>query len=95
MATAGWARLLKQLTKAVVFSTVGPNALKLKNELEAAKAEAEKIVVAARGEAEANKILQMSITPQLIQKMWVEKWNGEMPKVVGSGGNVMSMIDVK
>ena len=71
------------------------NALKLQNELKAAEAEAQKKVVTARGEAEANKILQMSITPQLIQKMWVEKWNGEMPKVVGSGGNVMSMIDVK
>ena len=70
------------------------NALKLQNELKAAEAEAQKKVVAARGEAEANKILQMSITPQLIQKMWVEKWDGSMPKVVGSG-DIMSMIDVK
>jgi hypothetical protein len=30
----------------------------------------------------------------LIQKMWVEKWDGSMPKVVGSG-DIMSMIDVK
>ena len=70
------------------------NALKLQNELKAAEAEAQKKVVAAKGEAEANKILQMSITPQLIQKMWVEKWDGQMPKVVGSG-DIMSMIDMK
>lgn len=62
------------------------NALKLQNELKAAEAEAQKKIVAAKGEAEANKILQMSITPQLIQKMAVERWNGELPQVMGGDG---------
>lgn len=70
------------------------NALKLENELKAAEAEAQKKIAAARGEAEANKIIQMSITPQLIQKMWVEKWDGQMPKVVGSD-NIMNMMELK
>ena len=61
------------------------NALKLKNELEAAKAEAEKIVVAARGEAEANRIKQQSITPELIQMKAVERWDGKLP--ISFGGN--------
>ncbi len=36
------------------------------NELRSAKAEAEKVIAKARGEAEANKILTQSITPQLL-----------------------------
>ena len=72
------------------------NALKLQNELKAAEAEAQKKVVAAKGEAEANKILQMSITPQLIQKIWVEKWDGKLPQVVGGNGDIMmNMGDLK
>ena len=65
-------------------------------ELKAAEAEAQKKVVAAKGEAEANKILQMSITPQLIQKIWVEKWDGKLPQVVGGNGDIMmNMGDLK
>lgn len=69
------------------------NALKLQNELKAAEAEAQKKIVAARGEAEANKILQMSITPQLIQKMWVEKWDGRLSLVATNDKNGI-IIDV-
>ena len=68
--------------------------LKAKNELEATKAEAEKKVVQAKAEAEANRILQQSITPMMIQKMLIEKWDGTMPKVVGSD-NIMNMLDIK
>lgn len=42
-------------------------AMRTENELRAAKAEAEKTIAKARGEAEANRILTQSITPQLLQ----------------------------
>ena len=70
------------------------DALRIKNELEASKAQAEKKIVEAKAEAEANRILQQSITPMMIQKMFIEKWDGSMPKVVGGEG-VMNMIDLK
>lgn len=70
------------------------DALRIKNELEASKAQAEKKIVEARAEAESNRILQQSITPIMIQKMFIEKWDGSMPKVVGGEG-VMNMIDLK
>ena len=60
--------------------------LKAKNELEATKAEAEKKIVQARAEAEANRILQQSITPIMIQKMSIEKWDGKLPQVIGGDG---------
>lgn len=59
--------------------------LKVKNELEASKAEAEKKVVQARAEAEANRVLQQSITPELIQLRAIERWDGKLPTSVGSG----------
>lgn len=35
----------------------------------------------AKGEAESNRLLQQSLTPQLIQKQSIEKWNGALPQV--------------
>lgn len=70
------------------------NGLRIRNELEASKAQAEKKIVEAKAEAEANRILQQSITPIMIQKMFIEKWDGQTPKVVGAEG-IMNMIDMK
>lgn len=44
-------------------NTAVQNALKVENEKKAAIAEAEKVVAAAKGKADANRILQQSITP--------------------------------
>lgn len=56
-------------------NTAVQNALKVENEKKAAIAEAEKVVAAAKGKADANRILQQSITPELIQLKAVEKWD--------------------
>ena len=37
--------------------------------------------------------MQESLTPLLIQRMYIEKWDGKMPQVSGSG--VTPMIQVK
>lgn len=44
-----------------------------------AKAEAEKLLVAARAEAEANKLREQALTPAILEKMWIEKWDGKLP----------------
>lgn len=50
-----------------------------KNQLEKAKIDAEKKKVEAQGEAEANSLLQQSLTDQIIAQQFIEKWNGQLP----------------
>ena len=61
--------------------------------IDIAKAEAEAKKIAAEGEAEANKIVSDSITVKIIQKNWLEKWDGILPEVV-TNDNTGLMIDV-
>lgn len=61
-----------------------------KNQLEKAKIEAETKKVKAQGDAEANALLEKSLTKEILIEKWIEKWDGSTPKV--SGGN--NMIDI-
>ena len=56
-----------------------------KNEANIAKAEAEAeaMIMLAQAEAEANDLLSKSMTPALLEKMYYEKWNGELPYIYG------------
>lgn len=74
-------------------NTAVQNALKVENEKKAAIAEAEKMVAAAKGKADANRILQQSITPELIQLKAVEKWDGKLP--LSTGGNSVPFLQLK
>jgi len=49
-----------------------------------AEAEAEKLRIAAQAQAEANRLIQESLTPELIDLKKVEAWDGKLPNVVGS-----------
>lgn len=53
--------------------------LQVENEVAVAKAEAEKLLVAARAEAEANRLREQALTPAILEKMWIEKWDGSLP----------------
>ena len=77
------------------------SALKAENDVKTAEAEA-KIKIAraegdaqalltnARAEAESNRLRQQTLTPLLLQQMWIEKWGGNVPStVLGSGQNLM------
>lgn len=50
--------------------------------LKAAK-EAEAKVNIAKGEAEAYALLRDGLTPELLQKQAIEKWNGSLPLIIG------------
>lgn len=39
-------------------------------------------ITRAQAEAETQRLLQSTITDQILQKMWIEKWNGQLPNVV-------------
>lgn len=60
-------------------------------ELQQAKVEAERQIAQAQGQAEAQKLLQQTLTPQLIQQQAIQKWDGRLPTVVGGNG-VLPMI---
>lgn len=71
--------------------------------IDQAKAEAEKQRIEAEGkakakiieaeaEAEANEKISKSITPEVLQREWIQKWNGKTPSVV-SDGNIMYGIN--
>lgn len=60
-------------------------------ELQQAKVEAERQIAQAQGQAEAQKLLQQTLTPQLIQQQAIQKWDGRLPSVVGGNG-VLPMI---
>lgn len=49
------------------------------NEVAVAEANAKKLLVAAQAEAEANRIKQQALTPQILEKLWIEKWDGKLP----------------
>ena len=54
-------------------------AMKVENELRVAEAQAKKLLVQAEAEKKANELKQTSLTPMLIQQMFIEKWDGRTP----------------
>ena len=53
-------------------------------ELKIAEAEAQKLKIEAQAISDYNEIIKLSISPEVIQNKWIEKWDGQMPKATGS-----------
>jgi len=49
-----------------------------------AKKDAEAAVNKARGESEAQRLQEQTLTPLLIQKRWIEQWDGKLPIYMGN-----------
>ena len=58
--------------------------LTAKQELEKEKIEAEKKIVKAEAEKKANELKEKTLTDNVIKEKMIEKWNGELPKVISS-----------
>lgn len=54
-------------------------AMMVENQLRVAEAQAKKLIVQAEAEKKANDLKQTSLTPMLIQQMFIEKWDGSTP----------------
>ena len=78
-------------------------ALKASNEVKEAEANARIAVAKAEGEAKAmkvkadaeayyNRTISASLTQMVVMEDFIERWNGELPKIMGSNGNI---LDVK
>ncbi len=55
------------------------DAMKAENEVRLAEAQAKKLIVSAQATKEANDLKSKSLTPEILQQMWIEKWDGKLP----------------
>jgi hypothetical protein len=81
---------LEQLTSGIAYpqsiteainakETAVQKALEAENQLKLAEAQAKIKVVNAEAEAQANRSKQNTLTPQMIQAMFIDKWDGHTP----------------
>ena len=54
-------------------------------DLQRIKVQAQQEIAQAEGQSQAQKLLQSTLTPEIIRLRAVEKWNGVLPKVTGNG----------
>lgn len=58
-----------------------------------AEGEATATLVRAKAEAEANRLRQQTLTPLLLQQLWIQKWDGTLPTT--QAGNSSLMLGLK
>ena len=56
-----------------------------------AQAAADAKLIEAEAEAEANRKIAESLNDDVLTNKWIETWNGEMPMVTGSDGNLINI----
>lgn len=60
---------------------------KAKQQLEQAKIDAEKKIAQAEGASQAQRLQQQTLTQELLEQQWIEKWDGKLPTYTGNGAN--------
>lgn len=58
-----------------------------------AEAEANAKLISAKAEAEANELLEKSLTEQILKEMWLEKWDGQLPKYL-AGDEASAIVNM-
>ncbi len=74
--------------------TAQQNALKAEQDLQRIKVEAEQQIEQARAEAESYRLKNQEITENTLKMAWIEKWNGEVPKVTGDTDAFLDLSDL-
>lgn len=62
--------------------------------LATAKLEAEALIVEAEATKEANELLKQSLTAELIEKQFIEKWDGKLPETY-AGDDILGIFKTK
>jgi len=62
-----------------------------RNKAEQAKFQKEARITQAEAQAREQELLRQSITNDLIRKLWIDKWDGKLPTVMGSGTNLLDI----
>ena len=50
-------------------------------------------MIAAEAEAEANRLLTQSLTDQVLESKFYDKWDGKLPQVMGEGSAILDIRD--
>ncbi len=58
-----------------------------------ADAAAYETITKAGAEAEANQKIAASLTPELVNYLYAQNWNGELPKITGGGSTIVNASD--
>jgi len=66
-----------------------------KAEVAKAEGQAQSILVRAKAQAEANRLLQSTLTANLIQSKAIDKWDGVLPQVSGTSTPFVDLRSVK
>lgn len=66
-------------------------AQKVQAEVAAVEAEGRKVITAAEAQATANRKITESLSPALVELRKIEKWDGHLPQVAGSGTPIINM----
>jgi len=89
-------RFPEQISKEIIAKNAAVQiALRKQNELVGEQADADKRIVSATAERDANKLKEASITPKILQQLWIEKWDGKVPTVAGNNGIMVNLNDLK
>jgi prohibitin 1 len=59
--------------------------------VEKAKNEAQAAIENARGQAEAQRLVRENATPEVLQKLAIDRWDGHMPQAVSGSGNIFGI----
>lgn len=62
--------------------------------VEKAEADAKAKLIAAEAEAKANQLIQKSLTDGVLKQQYIEKWNGELPKVSSDSSMMYNLNDM-
>lgn len=65
-----------------------------KSKIITARADAESLIIEAKSKANANDLLNKSLTPELLKWQAINKWNGEVPRAMG-GESTSFLLDLK
>ena len=66
-----------------------------KAEVAKAEGEAQGILVRAKAQAEANRLLQSTLTTNLVQSKAIDKWDGVLPQVAGGATPFIDLRGMK
>lgn len=56
-----------------------------------AQANADAVLIEARGQADANRLLAQSITPELVRYRTIQKWKGDVPRVTSGATPIIDL----
>lgn len=74
--------------------TAQQNALKAEQDLARVKVEAEQQIEKAKAEAESYRLKNQEITKETLLMEWINKWDGKLPTVSGSGDTILDITDI-